>query len=222
MNTWNDVAGRRPSKRFSWRGTLKYIAFTYQQDVREAIQAGKDYYNYDRHERPLHHTELNKLMNGILNAPLWLHVFTDVFPARRRIVVPYSYPGPPPTEAVFSSRWSDADDAQDADDEPIPLYEAKVVSHHRHSITFDVGNQYVKPQRFTLPTIESDAINAMYGAGSLYEQPEPADLTALIDQLTPYLQHAVNCVSVVLNKHPLHGLEKSRTRRDIAFKGSFI
>lgn len=215
-DAWNAIEGRRPGKRFSWRETLKYIAFTYHQDVREALHSGQ---SWSRVSRLLHETTLNRLMYSILCSPMWLHVTTDVFPGRRRIVIPYMYPGPPPTEAVFCSRWADADDVQDADDDPIPLYEAKVVSYHRHSITFDVGNRYVPARRFTLPLMQSDAINAMYDSGhSIYEQPEPVDLAALIDHLVPYLQHAVHCVSKVLAKHPLHGLEKSRTRRHSVFK----
>lgn len=206
LSAWDSVVGRT-SERHSWPNILKSMAFLYYLDAQEAHR-----YKNSEKSRGLDVTRLNRLARAILVIPVIFKEYTDAFPERDRLVVPYSWPGPAPTDAVFKYRGDD-------DYNEIPLYQCNIVSYRLHSITFDIGNRYVEPRRFTFWCGASHPdIDAMFDSGKdIYELPVSVALSTLIDQITPFLQWSFHCMSAVLAKHPTLGLVPSRTRNGSLF-----
>ncbi len=209
MSAWDAVVGRT-NRRFSWPNTLKSMAFSYYLDVKDTRS-----YKTSEQRWGLEKTRVNRLMRAVLVLPVLFKEYTNAFPDRDCLVVPYTWPGPVPTDAVFKYRGGDDDD----DDDEIPLYQCTLVSYRLHSLTFDVGNRYVEPRRFTFWYGASHPdIDAMFGSGKdLYDLPVPPILATLIEQITPFLQWAFHCMSAVLAKHPTLGLVPSRTRKGSLF-----
>lgn len=206
LSAWDSVVGRT-NHRFSWPNTLKSMAFSYYIDLKDAHT-----YKDSEMSRGLDETRLNRFARAILVLPVLLKEYTNAFPDRDCLTVPYSWPGPAPTDAVFKYRGDD-------DYDEIPLYQCNIVSYRLHSLTFDIGNRYVEPRRFTFWCGASHPdIDAMFGTGKdLYDLPVPVALATLIDQITPFLQWSFDCMSAVLAKHPTLGLIPSRTRNGSLF-----
>lgn len=214
-NEWDNLVGRR-NERFTWNETLRMMAFSHHTNLKSSHGFGKE----DKWEAdPLRSVTLNLIVDKLLRLPNLFKAVTGAFATRTRIVVPATWPGPPPEEAQFD--WQDVN----LDYGPA-IYTIKVVTFRRHTLTIEVGNAYVPPKRFDIyagPGFAS--IDAMYDRGRtvplppkyLYQQPVPPELQLLVDQLTPFLEWVCYCISVMVAKHPLLGLARSETRSGRSF-----